>query len=226
MVEKLQRFYRWTWWQLVLAENRSWLESWPILSKRSCTVARFVFPLKTSIVTKNAAQGISMHRNHFTFEVGSFSIIALGSTIELIESIEPFSLRSTRNILSVISSVDTWKAQFFLILSINFKIESNIYIYFIYNRRIRSFNTFLPFPFPRVFIFSSPNSHSGEEEEEEFFLRPTNSIRRRSLCKGYYGESIAGSFQRNSFQPSFAPLLLPVLGWRERSQLRTPTGNL
>lgn len=165
MVEKLQRFYRWTWWQLVLAENRSWLESWPILSKRSCTVARFVFPLKTSIVTKNAAQGISMHRNHFTFEVGSFSIIALGSTIELIESIEPFSLRSTRNILSVISSVDTWKAQFFLILSINFKIESNIYIYILYI--IDEFDRLTPF---FLFLFLGCSS---------FLLRILTAERRR-----------------------------------------------
>lgn len=34
------------------------------------------------------------------------------------------------------------------------------------------------------------------------------------MCKGYYGEGIAGSFQRNSFQPSFA-LLLSVLGRRK-----------
>lgn len=169
MVEKLQRFYRWTWWQLVLAENRSWLESWPILSKRSCTAARFVFPLKTSTVTKNAAQGISMHRNHFTFEVGSgsFSIIALGSTRinRINRAFVPSFYICTQNILYLICRY----MKFLLILSI--KIESNmyIYIYFLYNRRIRSFNTFLPFPFPRVFIFSSPNFHSGEEEE--FFLQ-------------------------------------------------------
>lgn len=157
MMEKLQRFYWWTWWQLVLAENRSWLESRPILSKHSCIAARFVFPVKTSIVTKNATQGISMHRNHFTFEAkgsGSFSIITLGEStrINRIDRIFFLFIRA-QNILYLVCC--------YMILSgIQLTLKSSRIFFFciIDELRIR-FNTFFLFLGCSSFL---PNFHSRE----------------------------------------------------------------
>lgn len=79
-------------------------------------------------------------------------------------------------------------------------------------RTFCSFNTSFSLQQCPVFLLEVTNSHgkAGKEEIDDFFPS-RNSIRRRSLCKGYCSESIAaraGSFQRNS-TPSTLTSLSP-----------------
>lgn len=80
-------------------------------------------------------------------------------------------------------------------------------------RTFLSFNTSFSLQQCPAFLLDVTNSHgkAGREEIDDFFPSQ-NSIRRRSLCKGYCSESIAacaGSFQRNS-TPSTLTSLSPL----------------